>query len=51
MVIAGSFATAEAREARTEMPVTATVMAVARIERQTAPTEVMVTAADLRRGY
>lgn len=51
LVIAGSFAAADARESRTSMPVTATVLAVARIERLSVPAEVVVTAADLHRGY
>lgn len=51
LFMAGTCVGADAREARTDMPVTATVLAVARIERQTTPTEVVVTAADLRRGF
>jgi hypothetical protein len=51
LVIAGSIAAANAREARVNFAVSATVNAVARIETQSAPTELEVTAADLRRGY
>jgi hypothetical protein len=51
LVIAGSFAVADARESRVSLPVSATVVAVARIERQSVPAQIVVTADDLRRGY
>ena len=51
LVIAGSFAAANARDARVSFTVSATVNPVARIETQSAPAELMVTAADLRCGY
>jgi hypothetical protein len=51
LVLAGSVCAADARDARTTITVGATVAAVARIEMQSAPTEVLLTAQDLRRGY
>jgi hypothetical protein len=51
LVIAGSIAAADARDARVSFTVSATVNSVARIETQSAPAEFMITDADLRRGY
>jgi hypothetical protein len=51
LVIAGSIVAANARDARVSFTVSATVNPVARIETQSAPAELTVTAADLRRGY
>lgn len=50
-MIAGSFAAANARDARVSFTVSATVNPIARIETQSAPAELVVTAADVRRGY
>jgi hypothetical protein len=51
LVLAGTVSAADARDARAAFSVGATVNAMARIELQSAPSEVLVTAADLRRGY
>jgi hypothetical protein len=51
LVIAGSIAAVSAREARTTFTVSATVNPIARIETQSEPAELLVTDADLRRGY
>ena len=51
LVIAGSFAAANARDARATFTVGATVVAIARIDMQSAPADLVVTAADVRRGY
>jgi hypothetical protein len=51
LVIAGSFGAADAREARSSFTVGATVTAVARIETRSEPAELLVSAADVRRGY
>jgi hypothetical protein len=51
IVLAGSFAAASARDARTGFTVSATVIPVARIEMQSSPAEVQVSATDLRRGF
>jgi hypothetical protein len=51
LVLAGSVSAAAARDARTSFTVGATVNATARIEMQSAPTDLLVTATDLRRGY
>lgn len=51
IAIACSFTTADAGESHAFMTVGATVVAVARIERLSAPKDILVSAADLRRGY
>jgi len=51
LVVAGSVAAADAREAHTSFAVTATVQAVTRIESQSAPTRLEISAADVRRGF
>ena len=50
-MLAGCMAAASAREVRTSLTVSATVTALARIERQTEPATIEITAADLRRGF
>jgi len=45
------FAAATAKDARTSFTVGITVNAVAKIERQSAPTELQLSTQDLRRGY
>jgi hypothetical protein len=51
LVIAGSFAAANAKDSRSTFGVSATVNAVARLELQSAPAEVEVTAGDVSRGF
>ena len=51
MVLAGGFASAGAKEVHTELSVTATVRAVAHMDLQSSPTELEISAQDLRRGY
>jgi hypothetical protein len=51
LMLAGSSLAANAREARTSFAVTVTVLAMARIEQQTEPATIEITAADLRRGF
>jgi hypothetical protein len=51
LVLAGTVSAADGRDARTSFTVGATVNAMARIEVQAAPADLLVTAADLRRGY
>jgi hypothetical protein len=50
-VLAGVCVAANAREARTSFTVSATVNPMARIEQQSEPAQIEITAADLRRGY
>lgn len=51
LVIAGSFVAANARDARTSIAVSATVLPVARLELQSAPTQLQISAQDLNRGF
>jgi len=51
LVIAVSCGAADARESRTTMAVSATVVPVARIERQSTPPDILITPLDLERGY
>jgi hypothetical protein len=51
LIIAGSLVAANARDSRSNFAVSATVNAVARLEMQSAPTEVQVSAVDVRRGF
>jgi hypothetical protein len=51
LVIAVSCGAADARESRTTLAVSATVVPVARIERQSIPADVLITPRDLQRGY
>ncbi len=51
LMLIGSSLAASARELRTSLSVTATVMAMARIEQRTEPDTVEITAADVRRGF
>ncbi len=51
LVVAGSVAAADAREAHTSFAVTATVQAVTRIESESAPARLEISAADVRRGF
>jgi len=51
LVIAGSFVAANARDTRTTLNVSATVLAVARLELQSMPTHLLISPEDLRRGF
>jgi len=51
LVGAASCVVVQARDARTNFNVSATVSAVARLQVQSAPTEILVSDEDLRRGY
>ena len=51
LVGAASCVVVQARDARTNFNVSATVSAVARLQVQSAPTEILVSEEDLRRGY
>jgi hypothetical protein len=51
LVGAASCVVVQARDARTNFNVSATVSAVARLQVQSAPTEIVVSDADLRRGF
>src|SRR5271155_1372168 len=51
LVMAGSFASAGAKEVHTELSVTATVRAVANIDLQSTPAALEISATDVRRGY
>jgi hypothetical protein len=51
LLLAGNCVTVDAREARTSFTVSATVTAMARIERRSEPAFIEITAADMRRGY
>jgi len=51
LMLAGSGIAANAREVRASFSVSVTVLAMARIERQTEPATLEITAADLRRGF
>lgn len=50
-MVAASVATAGAKDARTEFSVSAVVRAVADLELQSAPANLQISAADLRRGF
>jgi hypothetical protein len=51
LVIAGTVVSASARDSRTSFTVGVTVNPVAQLELQSSPTEVEVSAADIRRGF
>jgi hypothetical protein len=51
LVVAGSIASATAKDAHTELSVTATVRAVARIDLQSAPAALEISSKDVERGY
>jgi hypothetical protein len=51
LVIAGGFVAANARDARTSFAVSATVLPVARLELQSMPTQLQISADDLNRGF
>jgi hypothetical protein len=51
LVVAGGFASAGAKEVRTELSVTATVRAVAHIDLQSTPAALEISAIDVQRGY
>jgi hypothetical protein len=51
LVGAASCVVVQARDARSNFSVSATVSAVARLQVQSAPSEILVSDADLRRGY
>jgi hypothetical protein len=51
LLVAGSIASAGAKDAHTDLTVTATVRAVANIDVQSAPGELHITAVDLQRGF
>ncbi len=51
LVVAGGFGVADARDSQTAVSVNATVLAMARIERQTGPVDLRITDSDLRHGY
>jgi hypothetical protein len=51
LVSAASCVVVQARDARTSFNVSATVNAVAKLQVQSAPTEILVSAADLKRGF
>jgi hypothetical protein len=51
LVVAGSFASATAKEVHTDFTVTATVRAIAQIDLQSAPAALEITALDVQRGY
>jgi hypothetical protein len=51
LVVAGSFVSAGAKEAHTTFSVTATVLAIAKIELQSVPATLEISAADVKRGY
>jgi hypothetical protein len=51
LVMAGSFASAGAKEVHTDLSVTATVRAVANIDLQSTPAALEISASDVRRGY
>jgi hypothetical protein len=51
LAMAGSFASAGAKEVHTDISVTATVRAVANIDLQSTPAALEISASDVRRGY
>jgi hypothetical protein len=51
LVVAGGFAAAGAKEAHSELSVTATVRAVANIDLQSLPAALEISALDVQRGY
>ena len=51
LIVAASVATAVAKDVRTDFSVSATVLAVANLELQSAPMDLKISAADLRRGF
>ena len=51
LVIAGCCVTASARDARTSIAVSATVLPVARLELQSVPTQLRISGEDLDRGF
>jgi hypothetical protein len=51
LIVAAGVTAAGARDAHTNLSVSATVRAVANIERQSAPTDLEISGADLRRGF
>ena len=51
LIVAASVATAGAKDVRTDFSVSATVLAVANLELQSAPMDLQISAADVRRGF
>jgi hypothetical protein len=51
LIVAASVAAAGAKDVRTDISVSATVLAVAKIELQSAPIDLQISAADVRRGF
>lgn len=51
LIVAASVSAAGARDAHSDLSVSATVRAVANIERQSAPTDLEISGADLQRGF